>query len=99
MICDVILTREDNKYIARVKEWPEIIAKENTRDDAISQVKTRLLEYLTKQVEIIPIEIPFPDKTGNPWIDKFGCFKDDDTFDDFQAEIEAYRRLADEELS
>lgn len=99
MICDVILIREDNNYIARVKDWPEITAIEKNRDKAISQVKAKLLEYLTKQVEIIQIEIPLPEKTGNPWIDKSGWFRDDPTFDDFQAEIEAYRRETDREIS
>jgi len=36
--------------------------------------------------------------TGNPWLDKFGWFKDDPTFDDLQLEIAAYRRELDKEM-
>ena len=95
MTCDVILTKKNNKYVARVKEWPEVIAEEKTRDAVIHQIKAKLLEYLTKQVELIKIEVPLPDETGNPWLDKFGCFKDDPTFDDLQSEIAAYRKEID----
>ncbi|HEY84563.1 MAG TPA: hypothetical protein G4N96_05565 [Chloroflexi bacterium] len=95
MIYDVILRKTNNKYIARAKEWPEVIVEENTRNKAIQQIKTRLIDYLTNQVEIIKIEIPLPTETGNPWLDKFGWFKDDPTFDDLQAEMAAYRQEID----
>jgi len=92
MTCDIIVSKQNGKYIARVKEWPEVIAEEKTREAVIRTVKTKLLDYLTKQVEIVKIEIPLPHETGNPWLDKFGWFKDDPTFDDLQAEIAAYRQ-------
>jgi len=95
MICDVIINQRDNKYFARVKEWPEIWADENTRDQAIQNVQTQLFEYLTRQqVEVVQIEVP----AKNPWLEKFGWFKDDPTFDDLQAEITAYRREIDKEV-
>jgi predicted RNase H-like HicB family nuclease len=96
MICDVILTKKDNKYIARVREWPEVVAQEDTRDKAIQEIKAQLVEYLTEQIELIQIEIPVVDKTSNPWLEKFGYFKNDPTFDDLQAEMEAYRREIDQ---
>lgn len=91
MICDIILTPKNNQYIARVKEWPEIIVEGNTRDEVIHQVKSRLSEYLTNRSEVIRIEVPVPEKSENPWLDKFGMFQNDPTFDDWQAEIAAYR--------
>ncbi len=39
-----------------------------------------------------------PTLTGNPWLDKFGLFKDDPTFDDLQLQIAAYRRELDKEM-
>jgi hypothetical protein len=39
-----------------------------------------------------------PTLTGNPWLDKFGWFKDDPTFDDLQLDIAAYRRELDKEM-
>jgi len=98
MTCDIILTKKGKKYFARVKEWPEIVAEEKTRDEVIENIKTKLHEYLTKQIEVIKIEIPLPNETGNPWLDKFGWFKDDPTFDDLQAEIAAYRKEVDQEM-
>lgn len=98
MICDVILKKENDIYVAKAKEWPEIIVKESSRDKAIESVRSRLLDYLTNQVEVIQIEVPLPDKTGNPWLDKFGWFKDDPTFDDLQSEIESYRREIDQKM-
>jgi hypothetical protein len=41
---------------------------------------------------VVQVDIPLPTETGNPWLDKFGCFKDDPTFDDLQAEIAADRQ-------
>ncbi len=90
MVYDVILSRKDSGYLAKIKEWPEIWASEKTRDKAIKQVKAKLSEYLIKQqIEVVQIEVP---SANNPWLDKFGWFKDDPTFDDLQAEIAAYRR-------
>lgn len=98
MIYDVILSREDDKYIARAKEWPEVTVSENSRDAAISRLKSQLLDYLTNQIEVVKVEIPLPTQTGNPWLDKFGWFKDDPTFDDLQAEIAAYRQDIDGQM-
>ena len=98
MICDVILTKANNKYVARAREWPDIVVEENTRSEAIQQLKSRLVDYLTDQVEVIQIEIPLPAQTGNPWLNKFGSFKDDLTFDDLQAEINAYRQEIDQAM-
>ncbi|MBP0027932.1 hypothetical protein [Roseofilum sp. Guam] len=89
MIYDVILRQEDDKYIARAKEWPEVTVVENSRDAAINRLKSQLLDYLTNKVEVVQVEIPLTTKTGNPWLDKFGWFQDDPTFDDLQAEIES----------
>jgi predicted RNase H-like HicB family nuclease len=98
MIYDVILSRKDDKYIARAKQWPEVTAIENSRDAAIARLKSQLLDYLTNQVEVVQVDIPLPTETGNPWLDKFGCFKDDPTFDDLQAEIAAYRQDIDRQM-
>ena len=98
MICDIILRKEKNRYIARAKDLPEITVEENTRDGAIFQIRKPLSDYLADNTEIIQIEVPLPVKTNNPWIEKFGCFKDDPTFDDLQAEIKAYRMETDKEM-
>ncbi|MCG8365067.1 MAG: hypothetical protein MJA27_17280 [Pseudanabaenales cyanobacterium] len=97
MIYDVILSRENDKYIARAKEWPEVTVVENSRDAAIDQLKSQLLDYLTNKVEVVQVDIPLSTQTRNPWLDKFGWFKEDPTFDDLQAEIAAYRQECNQE--
>ena len=60
MTYDVILSHKENQYLARVKEWPEIMAYDKKRDEAIRQVQTQLLEFLTQQqVEVVQIEVPY----------------------------------------
>jgi predicted RNase H-like HicB family nuclease len=98
MIYDVILSKSDNKFIARAKEWPEVMVEEDTREKAIDRIKMRLVEYLTNQIEVIQVEIPLSTKIGNPWLDKFGWFKNDPTFDDLQAEIAAFRQEIDQTM-
>ena len=98
MTIDVILSHSEHKYVARVKEWPDIVVEEDTRQEALDQVKKRLINYLTEQVEVVQIDVDLP--TGrfskeNPWIKHFGRFKNDPTFDDLQAEIVAYRQELD----
>ena len=97
MTYDVILSKRDNKYVARVREWPDVVVEEQTREKAVHQIKERLVEYLTHQVEVIQIDIELPSKIGNPWLNNFGRFKDDSTFAELQAEIAAYRHILDNE--
>jgi predicted RNase H-like HicB family nuclease len=96
VIYDVILTQENNQYTARSKEWPEVMVTEDSRDAAIEKLKVQLLDYLTNQVEVVQVEIPLEQQTQNPWLQKFGYFKDDPTFEDLQAEIAAYRQEVDQ---
>jgi len=98
MICDVILRKEKDKYVASVKDWPGIMVRENSRDKAITRIKSKLLDYLTNKVEMIQIEVPLSVKAGNPWLEKFGYFKDDPTFADLEAEIESYRNEIDQKM-
>ncbi|MGF1525016.1 MAG: hypothetical protein ACFBSF_22040 [Leptolyngbyaceae cyanobacterium] len=98
MIYDIILSRENNRYIARAKEWPEVTAIEDSREAAIAQLRSQLLDYLTNKVEVVQIDIPLSVQAKNPWLHRFGCFKDDPTFDDLQSEIASYRRELDQEM-
>lgn len=52
-----------------------------------------MLSERPSQGEIVIIEIG---KLEHPWLKGAGMFKDDPTYDDFLAEIEAYRREVDE---
>ncbi|NEO84113.1 MAG: hypothetical protein F6J87_07645 [Spirulina sp. SIO3F2] len=98
MLYDVILRRDNDSYIARAKDWPEVTVIEKSRDAAINQLKSQLLDYLNNQVEVLQVEIPLTTQTLNPWLEKFGWFRDDPTFDDLQAEIATYRRELDQDI-
>ncbi len=98
MVCDVIIHKKKNKYLARIKDWPEISAEEHSRDEALNKVRTKLIDFLANNIELVQIEIPFPSRTTNPWLEKFGWFKNDPTFDDLQSEIASYRKEIDEQF-
>jgi len=98
MVYDVILTQTNNGFTARAKEWPEVIVEDATREGVLDRIKKRLLDYLTNQIEVVQVELSLPINVANPWLDKFGWFKEDPTFDDLQAEIAAYRQELDEEM-
>ncbi len=97
MICDVILRKEAGRYIARAKDYPDIIVQESSRERAIDLIKVHLLNYLTKDTELIQVEVPLQDSVNNPWLKTFGCFKDDPGFEDLQAEIADYRQEIDKD--
>lgn len=59
MIYDIILTRENNIFVARSKDWLDVVVKEQTREAALNQIKIRLADYLTKQYEVIQVNIPY----------------------------------------
>jgi hypothetical protein len=98
VICDVIISKANNKFIARAKDWPEITVKENSRAKAINTITSRLTKYLNHEMEFVKIDVPMESKTGNPWVDKFGWFKDDPTFADLETEIASYRKEIDREM-
>ncbi len=95
MTYDVILRKKDDRYVARVRDWPEVVVEENTREAAISQIKTQLGEYLNNPPEIVQIDL---DQTAkeNPWLKFAGMWADDPTWGEFMAEVEAYRQEIDE---
>ena len=95
MLYDVILTKQNDTFMASVKEWPDVRVKANSRERAIQQITAELREYLTRRVEVIQVDIPLPEPLENPWLDTFGRFQDDPTFEEMQAEIASYRQELD----
>jgi predicted RNase H-like HicB family nuclease len=95
MTYDVILRKKDDRYIARVRDWPELIVEEDTREAAIIQMKTELVEYLNQPPEIVQIDLE-PEASVNPWLKFAGMWANDSTWDDFLAEVDTYRREIDE---
>jgi predicted RNase H-like HicB family nuclease len=55
MTYEVILRKKQNKYSARVRDWPEVVVEEETREAALTQIKQYLAAYLSRAPEVIPI--------------------------------------------
>ncbi len=79
-----VQNQADNSFIAAVIGMPDCIAEGQTREAAIANAKATLQSRLA-QGEIVTIEVEGPNQTvsGNPWLESFGAFKTDPTFDDF----------------
>ena len=95
MTYDVILRKKQNKYIARVRDWPEVVVEEETREAALTQIKQHLTAYLRQAPEVIPIELEPGVAAEHPWLQFAGIWADDPTWDDFVTEVAAYRQEMD----
>jgi predicted RNase H-like HicB family nuclease len=96
MFYEILLTQQPHQYQARVRDWPEIMVTEKTREQALQQVRSKLVEYLAQPVEIVKMEVPSPPQVSNHWLTHFGCCRDDPTFDQLEVEIAKYRRQREE---
>ncbi len=96
MTYDVVLRKKANKYIAHVREWPEVVIEEETREAALTRIKQHLIDYLSQAPEVIPIELEPVEATENPWLQFAGMWAEDPTWDDFVTEVAAYRQEMDE---
>ena len=95
MTYDVILRKHKHKYIARVRNWPELIVEADTREAAITQIKAQLIDYLSQPPEVLHIELGQDTDADHPWLQFAGMWADDPTWDDFVAEVDAYRQKID----
>ena len=96
MTYEVILRKKQNKYIARVRDWPEVVIEEETREAAITQIKQHLTAYLSQPPEVVQIELEPVVPVEHPWLQFAGMWADDSTWDDFVTEVVAYRQQRDE---
>ena len=83
---------EDDGYKATPFVFPDFVAVGKTRDEALTNLKVALNARLS-QGEIMTVEVGEPE---HPWLKGAGMFKHDPTYDDFLAEIDAYRHEVDE---
>lgn len=89
----LVQSHNENAFIASIIGVPDCVAEGHTREEAIAGVRDALTARLA-QGEVVTIEVELSEiaSAGNPWLDNFGRFKDDPTFDDLMAEIESNRR-------
>ena len=95
MTYDVILRKKQNTYVARVRDWPEVVIEEDSREKAITQIKAQLAEYLSRPPEVVQIDLEPVAHGDHPWLQFAGMWADDPSWDDFMTEVEAYRREID----
>ncbi len=90
--------RLETGYVASVIGIPDCVAEGETKEEAVAKAKEVLIRLLT-QGEIVSVEIEnvVHTQADNPWLKICGRFKDDPTWDDFQASIAEYRRELDAE--
>lgn len=87
----------NNGFVAAVIGMPDCLAEGQTKEEAVANAKAALQSRLS-QGEIVTIDVePQAAQENNPLLKHFGRFKDDPTFDEYLADIEAYRRQVDEE--
>ncbi len=89
-----IQTDSPNKYRASILGIPDCTAEGHTKEEAIANARTALEHQLT-QGELVTIDLETPQ--SDPWLKHMGLFANDPTFDDFTAEMAAYRQEIDTE--
>ena len=97
MTYDVLLTKKDEKFIARVREWPEIMVEGDTEEEVLSKAQADLKSLLVSgRIVQLDLEVK-PDE--HPWLKFAGMFADDPDWDEFQESIHQYREEIDRALT
>jgi predicted RNase H-like HicB family nuclease len=95
----------DRTFLASVVGLPNLTANGITEQEAIDRLKS-ILDAQFKHGKLVTIDIDVPSERSrilaevivepsDPWIANIGIFQDDPTFDDFLAEVNAYRNAID----
>lgn len=93
-----VQSNPEKKFIASVVGIPNCSVEGNTKEEAIELARVCLEHQLangnlvTIEVNRVPLQLE-----NDPLIKNIGIFADDPTFDDFLAEIAAYRQEVDAE--
>jgi hypothetical protein len=87
----VLQQTEDNGYRATPVLFPDCVVVGASREEALEKLREALIAR-TAGVEIVPLEVGEPE---HPWAKWAGMFKDHPNYEEFLAEIEAYRREVD----
>jgi hypothetical protein len=96
MICDVLLTKKDNKFIARVCQYPEIVAEDNTEEGVLAIARVRLKKLLLGG-RIVKIDTE-SESYEHPWLKYAGVFADDSDWEPFQESLKLYRKEIDADM-
>jgi predicted RNase H-like HicB family nuclease len=50
MIYDVLLTKKDDKFVARVCQWPATVAESDTEEEALRKVQVHIQSLLARRL-------------------------------------------------
>lgn len=95
MTYDVLLTRKDDKFIARVRQWPAIVVEGDSEEEVLRKAQSDLQSLLVGG-RIIQLELETQPEV-HPWQRFAGMFADDPDWDAFQESMQAYREELDRE--
>jgi len=93
MTYDVWLTKKDDKFAARVCQWPAIVAESDTEEEALRKVQAHIQSLLAGG-RIVQLEVDIQPE-GHPWQQFAGMFANDPDWEAFQASIREYREEID----
>ena len=89
----LVQSHSETKFTASVIGIPNATAEGQTREEAILKAKHALQQQLeTGELVTIQLDSSSNGQETDPWIKHMGIFADDPTFDDWMAEIAAYRQ-------
>lgn len=92
-----IQSRPDQKFVASIVGIPDLVVEGSTKNEAIAKAKIALKQQLATG-ELVAIDVDAQVTQCDPWIEYMGIFADDPTFDDFLAEVAAYRQQVDAQM-
>ncbi len=97
MTYDILIQPQpENVYRATVLGWPDLSVVGDSEQTVLERIQEAIRERLA-QGRIVRIEVDEDVAASeHPWLPFLGMWKDDPTFDDFVAQMQAYRRELDE---
>jgi len=93
MSYDVLMTKKDKKFVARVCQWPEILVEDDTEEGAMNMVQSRLKKLLYGG-RIVQLDIN-SENYEHSWSEYAGMFADDPDWEEFQESVRQYRKETD----
>jgi predicted RNase H-like HicB family nuclease len=96
MTYDVLLTRKEDKFIARVRQWPAIIVEGDSEEEVLRKAQADLQSLLVGG-RIMQLELE-TEPEAYPWQRFAGMFADNPDWDAFQESMRAYREELDRGL-
>ena len=71
----------------------KVVVEGNTREEAVAKIRDQLNKQIEGGKEALTVEVSTA--ADNPWLKLIGRQKDNPLFDEWRAEVEAYRRQCD----